>query len=186
MCYWLHKTCLPLKMYYLFFLCKWNMNTKVQQASVEPEVVMYIKVVHWRSVRLSPQPVIVQDRRAKPPLKSSLPEPALSAFSTCTAECHNYFYHISGACAALTRGGVSLLLNSFASQSHMHVTKANYVRTHADGFLFCLSTAMFPSFPYVFSPVTLLHLLVNYLTLTADHIPKHASLVSVLTVWYDH
>ena len=128
--------CLPLKMYYLFFLCKWNMTSKVQQASVEPEVVMYIKVAHWRSVRLSPQLVIVQDRRPKPPVKSSLRELALSAFSACTAECHNYFYHISGACAALTRGEVSLLLNSFASQSHTHVTKANYLRTHADRFLF--------------------------------------------------
>lgn len=116
--------CFPLE-FIMFFLCKSSMSTKVQYASVKSQ--KYLLTLKWfaEEVSHSPQPVIVQDRRANPLLKSSQGV-CVSAISTCTAERHNYFYHISGACAALTHGDVSLLLSSSASQSHMYVTRAKH------------------------------------------------------------
>lgn len=123
MSYWLHKTLslFSLRIYHLLFLCKCNMGTEVQYASLKSQKQLLTFKWFAEEVTHSPQPVIVQDRHAKPLLKSSLRQSVLSAYSTCTAECHNYFYHISGACEALTRGEVSLL-NSFASQSHTHTS----------------------------------------------------------------
>lgn len=70
----------------------------------EPDVAYFYIEVLTQEVSQSPQPLIVLGRLAKWLLKSSLRTQVLSTFYTCSTECHNYFYCISGVCTRTRRG----------------------------------------------------------------------------------